>query len=121
MAVTIVATLPVLFLLHFGTFWILCAYLSGMLSIYLCAGFVWLWKSAPDDVKSAQAARTIVRMFWSVSGLMACIALWVWFARSSLLGFVAAGIFVFPALSGSIVYERTLRRIGGLHFWKKGL
>src|SRR2546426_9108842 len=100
-----IATLPVPFLLHSGTFSILCVYLSGMLSMYLCAGFAWLWKSAPNDVRSAQAARTLVRMFWTASAAMAGLTLLVWLVRSSWLGFLAFAIFVFPALSGSIVYE----------------
>ncbi len=116
----VVATLGAPVLLRYGTLFTFMAYVTLLLTAFTFLGFRWLWRSAPTP-NSARAVRTLVRMFWSVSGGLAGIAVaaGIWFSSPMFL--ILPLPFFFPALTGSIFHERTFRRIDDVPFWRKGL
>ena len=110
--------LPVI--LHYGAILVFMSYLTVWLTAFMLLGFRWLGNSAPH-VSSAEAVRTLLRLFWVASGVLSGITVAAAFRFSSSTFWLLPLPFSFPALSGSIFYERTFRRIENLPFWRKGL
>ncbi len=116
----LLGTAPVPVILRYGTVSMLMGYLTVFLTVLMGFGLRWLWMSAPT-ASSARAVRTLLRMLWTMSGVLASVASAAWLVGFPEVFWLLPLPFVLPALVGVIVYEGSFRKVDDMPFWRRGL